>query len=245
MKGVFNEISKLISLEDSFILKTNVKNLIKNLIVFEGELEIIRKHFISSNLENIKVLFAFQSQGYEETKCFVFENDLVIVEKVDFKEKKYQFPLIKKEKGIFEKINEIFENGLKKIKEVVEMEIKIVNLTPHDIKVIKKDGSILEFKSEGSIRVIEEVEVLGEIAGIKVIKKRYSKVSDNEIEKLKEILKDENTIVIVSLLAGRYLRTDERLTEEEKKKIYFLSNTVRDEQGKVIGADAITNILDI
>jgi len=127
--------------------------------------------------------------------------------------------------------------------------MKIVNLTPHKIRIIKEEDcerlSVWEYDSLGSIRVREEIEEVGEIEGIRIIRKRFSDVSDKDIRKLKEILRDKNTIIIVSLLAGKYLKTDERLTEEEKRRIFIIGNTVRNDRGEIVGADALTNIMDL
>ena len=120
--------------------------------------------------------------------------------------------------------------------------IKIINLTPHPIKLFKTDGSVVEVPSSGVVRVIDTATQIGTLDGIKLIKKSFSKVSDDDIKKIKDFLKDKDTIVIVSLQTAMSLKDDSRLSNEEKERIFIISNTVRDNNGRIVGADGIINI---
>jgi len=121
-------------------------------------------------------------------------------------------------------------------------DVRIINLTPHPITLIKVDGSKVDVPSSGVVRVMDTAKQIGTLDGIKLIKKSFSKVSDDDIKKIKDFLKDKNTIVIVSLQTAMSLRDDDRLSNEEKERIFIISNTVRDSNGRIIGAEGIINI---
>jgi hypothetical protein len=55
---------------------------------------------------------------------------------------------------------------------------KIVNLTPHTIKIVNSDNEIIrEYPSQGLARVSTTSEVIGEIDGIPVVRTAFSGVS--------------------------------------------------------------------
>ena len=51
--------------------------------------------------------------------------------------------------------------------------MRIINFTPHDIEVIKNDGNVIIFPSEGVIRLHEEREKTGDVNGIPVFRKKF------------------------------------------------------------------------
>ncbi len=120
---------------------------------------------------------------------------------------------------------------------------KIVNLTPHDITIVSGEGKNTILKSMGIVRVNESSEVIGEIEGIKVIKKTLSNVQKEAVEKIRNILKDPEAAVIVSSLTARALK--EELSKEELKRTLIIGNTVRDASGRVIGANALARACDL
>ena len=120
--------------------------------------------------------------------------------------------------------------------------VKIINLTPHTITLIKVDGSKVDVPSSGVVRVMDTATQIGVLDGIKLIKKSFSKVSDDDIKKIKDFLKDKNTIVIVSLQTAMSLKNDNRLSNDDKARIFVISNTIRDSNGRIAGADGIINI---
>jgi hypothetical protein len=117
------------------------------------------------------------------------------------------------------------------------------NFTAHNIVLITKKGEKLIIPKQGEIRVNTSIEELGEIEGVRVIRKRFTKIPDEQIEQIKEAAK--KGIIIVSRLAGESLKKDGRLSEEEKRKIFIIGNSVKDEKGNTVGADALTCILDL
>ena len=119
--------------------------------------------------------------------------------------------------------------------------MKIANLTPHPITLIKCDGSTVNVEPFGFVlRVSEKSETLGEVYGIRLIKKTFSDIPENDIDKLKEIA-SANDIVIVSAFCCKYLRERNIVINN----VFFISNTIRDANGRVVGADAITRAEDI
>ena len=67
----------------------------------------------------------------------------------------------------------------------------------------------------------------------------------SDIEKLKNML-EENDIIVVSLKAAelcKYLYDSNVLSREDIVKVYFVGNSVRDENGRIIGADALSSAL--
>lgn len=128
---------------------------------------------------------------------------------------------------------------MKKIKNLV-----VWNFTPHTLSLVVGDGlnNIVKIESDGVVRVKENREVIREIEGIKVLKKEFSDIPQTDIAELKRVLNDDFSIAIVSLLTARVLKGDKRLSDKEKSKIYIIANTIRDNQGKIIGADAIAPI---
>ena len=117
---------------------------------------------------------------------------------------------------------------------------KIKNLTPHDVVLVRKDGSKIEIPSSGVIRVTEVTEVIGNIEGVKVISKHLSEIPFEAVKMVEEILKDPEAGVIVSLITAKALMKE--IPQKLHNKIFIIGNTVRDEQGRVVGADALAPI---
>ena len=115
---------------------------------------------------------------------------------------------------------------------------KLKNLTPHTINLVRKDGSKVEIPSSGVIRVTEVTHVIGEIDGVKIISKHLSEIPFEAVKMVEEILKDPEAGVIVSLIAAKALMKE--IPQKLHDRIFIVGNTVRDSEGKVIGADALT-----
>jgi len=122
---------------------------------------------------------------------------------------------------------------------------KIVNLTPHSITLLDVDNKKIEIISSGSVRVGTTTKEVGTVRNIKVIKKILTEISSEDIGKIKQALSDEDNIVVVSLLAGQRLKDDDRLSDDEKNRVFIIGNTIRDENKKIVGADALTKIKDL
>lgn len=99
--------------------------------------------------------------------------------------------------------------------------IKIKNLTPHTITLCG-----VNYPSEGCARVHSSKEVVGNIDGIPV-----NMVNYGEIYGLPEPEKD--TIYIVSAIVAQRANRDD---------CYIVDETVRDEQGRIIGCTALARV---
>lgn len=115
------------------------------------------------------------------------------------------------------------------------MEITIINLTPHPVRLVRREGekwvTVREWPKPSPDtplpRLVEEVEDGGVIDGVIPIKnKRFGKC-----ENLPE--PQPGTYYIVSGLVAQALRRPDLL----------VPNTVRDEKGQIIGCDSFAQIL--
>jgi len=126
--------------------------------------------------------------------------------------------------------------------------MRIGNCTPHKLTLIKTNNEIIEVEPSGFVlRVPEKIEKIGIVEGINIVKKTFdmNKITFSDIEKLKNML-DENDIIVVSLKAAelcKYLYDSKVLSKEDIVKVYFVGNSVRDENGRIIGADALPSEL--
>jgi hypothetical protein len=116
--------------------------------------------------------------------------------------------------------------------------MRLVNLTPHPITLIGDRGEVTIPPSGQVVRAREVREVLGSIqldgAGtLPVIRVSYA-----EPEGIPEPLEPETTYV-VSALAAAAIRTHR---PELADHFFVVSDPVRDESGRVIGARALARI---
>lgn len=93
---------------------------------------------------------------------------------------------------------------------------KIINLTPHTVNI----GDIVLHPSGTIARAKEEVEVVGNINGIDIVRKRFTDVVD---------LPDyqDGVYYVVSLIVAQAL--------PERKDLLCPGEQIRDEQGRIIG----------
>ena len=116
---------------------------------------------------------------------------------------------------------------------------KIINLTPHSVKLIKENNETISIKSSGIIRVSESVKTIGSVNGIKLIKKTLSDIPREAINQIKEHLKNDD-YVLVSLMTARKLKEMKVLTDEELSKVLVIGHTIRNSDGVVVGSDSLT-----
>ena len=109
----------------------------------------------------------------------------------------------------------------------------IKNLTPHKIKIFKKDWTEIEFESNWILRLKEEREEVWEINWITIWTTKY-KDWYLEIDWLKSKVKKmkENVIYIVSILWCQWFK--------ERSDFYIVSNTVRDENWRIIWCKSLS-----
>ena len=101
----------------------------------------------------------------------------------------------------------------------------ILNMTPHKISIVGKDGNTLaEFPSKGTIRVFQVTERVGQIIGIPI-----SKTSFGQCKNLPD--KKAGIIYVVSALVC--------LACPNRKDFYIPNETVRDEAGRIIGCKSL------
>lgn len=105
---------------------------------------------------------------------------------------------------------------------------KIKNLTPHDINLLCEDET-LTLRSEGVLRLATSRIKVGEIEyngkKINITKTKFSKIDD--LPK-----REEGVIYIVSsLICQNY---------PERDDFYIVDDTVRDSDGRIIGARSIS-----
>lgn len=106
--------------------------------------------------------------------------------------------------------------------------MNIVNLTPHAINLIGENGKQRTITPSGNLaRVAAKTVIVGNIDGIPVTTTEFG-----EVEGLPE--PSENTIYVVSSLVAQ--RTPERTD------VYIPSESVRDENGRIIGCKSLGRI---
>ena len=107
--------------------------------------------------------------------------------------------------------------------------MRIINLTPHTITFFDGAGNaVLTVEPSGQVaRCSVTREKIGEINGIPVNKSRFG-----EVENLPDPQPD--TIFVVSALVAQAI--------PDRPDIFIVDDTVRDEQGRIIGCRALAHI---
>lgn len=114
---------------------------------------------------------------------------------------------------------------------------KIINKTPHIVNLITKDKKIVSIPPTGEpIRIGEKIQEIGEIDGLPVVKKTLTEIPPEQIAEIRRYIR-EGKIVLVSLPVATKLK--EVLTKEELSRVAVIGRSVRDEHGRVVGADAL------
>lgn len=105
--------------------------------------------------------------------------------------------------------------------------MKIVNLTPHRVNIVKSDNEIISLESEGQVRCAQANKKVGEIDGIPVIQSCYGAVIGLPEPK-------QDTVYIVSSICAQriYGRSD----------VFVVADTVRDTRGKIIGCRSLAQV---
>lgn len=116
-----------------------------------------------------------------------------------------------------------------KFKEEKLMSMKIINLTPHSITFLDKDGNVLiHVDPSGSLaRVSVSKEHVDTYGGIPVKKSVFG-----EVEGLPD--PQENTIYIVSSLVAQRCRG--------RDDVFIPDDSVRDEGGRIIGCRSLGRV---
>ncbi len=118
--------------------------------------------------------------------------------------------------------------------EVVESSVNggidrlIINLTPHTVNLIREDGSVVAFESQGIARADQQVEEAGIVDGVRIVRTTYGAPVD-----LPEPA--EGVLYIVSSLTVSSARAVGRTVTDLLTPV----ESVRDGQGKIIGCKAL------
>lgn len=117
-----------------------------------------------------------------------------------------------------------------------ESAVKIVNLTPHSITVLRDGEEIAVYEASGSIARCEaKTGVVGEIAGIPLTETRFGKLylidRDRVEHELPEI--QDGTFYIVSALVAR---------TAQREDFVIVNDTVRDDSGRIIGCQSFAHV---
>ena len=101
---------------------------------------------------------------------------------------------------------------------------KIVNLTGHDINVVKDDGSIMTIKSSGIIRLNATEKKVGQIGDIPILELSFG-APDWVPER------QDGTIYIVSKITCEAMR--------DRDDFYIVASLVKNEDGSVRGVKGL------
>lgn len=103
--------------------------------------------------------------------------------------------------------------------------MKIMNLTPHPLNMVRSDGTVLTILPEGTpARVSVQRTLVGELEGFPVNVSVFGKVEGMPAPA-------DNTAYVVSMLVASALKA-----AGNTDGIYIVDDTVRDAEGKIIGA---------
>ena len=105
---------------------------------------------------------------------------------------------------------------------------KIINLTPHPLVFMDEKKNILfEIPSSGIARASQKETKTGELNGLPVYKMKYGKVENLPTP-------EKDTIFVVSLLTAQAV--------PDRKDVFVVAHPVRDEKGRIIGAQGLAHI---
>lgn len=104
--------------------------------------------------------------------------------------------------------------------------LTIVNLTPHNLNIVKQNGEKITIESSGVARVKEERIKIGELNGIALYKTSYS-----DVEGLPP--KSADIYYVVSMLTAQAV--------PDRDDILTPGNLIRDEHGIIIGCEGLNS----
>lgn len=105
--------------------------------------------------------------------------------------------------------------------------INLVNLTPHEIRIIREDQEVVIQPSGTIARCQVEQRVIGSVNGIPVYKASYG-----QVENLPD--PQEGVIYIVSALVAQAV--------PNRKDVLIPFDSVRDQNGKIVGCKALAHV---
>lgn len=110
--------------------------------------------------------------------------------------------------------------------------MRIINLTPHDITIVRDGAEPLTIKATGIVaRAEQRREQVGEVNGIPVNRVRYGKPTNLPAPR-------DGVVYIVSALAAQAVKA----TDPGRRDIYITDDAVRDEGGHIVGCRALAQL---
>ena len=119
---------------------------------------------------------------------------------------------------------------------VQESGVKIVNLTPHVITVLKNGEEIAVYDASGCIvRCESDTVTVGEIAGIPLTETRFGELYLIDRDKVRHELpaQQDGTFYIVSALVAR---------AAQREDFIIVNDTVRDDNGRIVGCQSFAHV---
>lgn len=117
-----------------------------------------------------------------------------------------------------------------------ESGVKIINLTPHAITVLRDGEEIAVYEASGSIaRCESKTGVVGEIAGIPLTETRFGKLYLIDRDRVQHELPEmqDGTFYIVSALVAR---------TAQREDFVIVNDTVRDDDGRIVGCQSFAHV---
>nr|DAF27344.1 MAG TPA: hypothetical protein [Caudoviricetes sp.] len=115
---------------------------------------------------------------------------------------------------------------------VIDIETRIINLTPHAINIVDKDGNkIVDLPSEGEARAVQTNISIGSLGDIPLVKTEFG-------EPIGLPEPAENTFYVVSAITANAAKIAGRTTDD----LLLTAETVRNEKNQIIGCRALAKI---
>lgn len=106
-----------------------------------------------------------------------------------------------------------------------------VNLTPHEISIIRDGMETVKFPSQGVARAVQTTELVGEVDGIRITRSAFG-----EPVNLPDF--QEGIGLIVSLATANAAKQYGRRTDD----LYIVNEAVRNESGQIVGCRSLAQV---
>ena len=115
---------------------------------------------------------------------------------------------------------------------VIDIETRIINLTPHAINIVDKDGNkIVDLPSEGEARAVQTNISIGSLGDIPLVKTEFG-------EPIGLPEPTETTFYVVSAITANAAKQAGRSIDD----LLLTAETVRNEKNQIIGCKALAKI---
>jgi hypothetical protein len=114
-------------------------------------------------------------------------------------------------------------NASEETKSSRSYKMKVINLTPHTIKVVNSDNQVIrEYPSAGIARVATTAEVIDEVDGISVVRTKFGAV--------KGLPEPDGSVFIVSMVVAQAVSGRKDVVAPDTGPSAY-----RDKEGKIVG----------